>query len=212
MKGLLWKDFYMIKEYCKPYLVISMTFLVTGAIGTANAFMIVFPAVLAGMIPTVLLSVEEKCRWNLYGDVLPDSRFRAVSEKYLLAVIWDICILAGTAAAQGLGMVWGGRFDWGRYAVLLSMTASTGLLSAALMLPFLFKFGAEKGKSGYLAVFSLAVAGWTVVSVMQIFHPNHEIALFSAGWRGALVSVLGSIAVFVASWRLSLQIYRKREL
>lgn len=212
MKGLLLKDWYMMKEYCKSYILITLVFIVVGVSGTANMFMLVFPSVLMALIPVTLISLEEKCRWNVYCDVLPDSRRRAVSEKYLLTVLLEGIILFFNALAQGISMISRGSFTWGRYAGVLSLIVVSGLLGAALMLPPVFKYGAEKGKSIYMAVYFLFVAFWSVVAVRQVLRLGANAAETPFGWGIFLALGICSAAVFAGSWVLSLRIYRKREI
>ncbi len=59
MKGLLLKDFYMTKKYCKIYLLMAAVFLAISCVGNTNMVFAFFPIILSGMIPINLLTYDE---------------------------------------------------------------------------------------------------------------------------------------------------------
>ena len=61
MKGLILKDLYMMKHYCKSYLIIAIVFLIVSLSDTvANMFFLFYPCMLCGIIPINLLGYDER--------------------------------------------------------------------------------------------------------------------------------------------------------
>ena len=60
MSGLLLKDFYLMRKYCRGYAVIVVIFIMVSCIGDTNAFLLFYPCVLSGLIPITLLSYDER--------------------------------------------------------------------------------------------------------------------------------------------------------
>ena len=81
MKGLLLKDLYMSAKYCRAFIAIVIIFLAVSFWGDGNAFFIIYPVLLAGIIPTSLISYDERHKWDKYSGTLPYSRAQLVSAK-----------------------------------------------------------------------------------------------------------------------------------
>ena len=71
MKGLILKDLYMIKSYCKSYLLIAVVFFAVSFAGNNNMFFAFYPCLLCGMIPVTLLGYDERSRWIQYSGTMP---------------------------------------------------------------------------------------------------------------------------------------------
>ena len=56
MQGLLLKDWYMIKKYCRAYLLLAIIFTVVSFFGEDNLFLIFYPCLLCGVIPVNLIA------------------------------------------------------------------------------------------------------------------------------------------------------------
>ena len=60
MKGLLLKDWYMMKKYCRYYLFVSIGFIILSMISSGNMFFVFYPCLLCGMISVNLLGYDER--------------------------------------------------------------------------------------------------------------------------------------------------------
>ena len=87
MKGLLLKDWYMMKKYCRYYLFVSIGFIILSMMSSGNMFFIFYPCLLAGMIPVNLLGYDERSRWTEYVGTLPYTKTQIVSAKYLIEAL-----------------------------------------------------------------------------------------------------------------------------
>ena len=81
MKGLLLKDLYMAAKYCRAFLLIVVVFLAVSFFGDDNIFFVVYPAMIAGIVPVTLISYDERDKWDLYAGTLPYTGSQPVSSK-----------------------------------------------------------------------------------------------------------------------------------
>ena len=74
MKGLLLKDAYMAAKYCRAYLLIVAVFLIAAPFSGDNLFLMMYPCILASMVPVNLLAYDAQSKWEQYAGTLPCSR------------------------------------------------------------------------------------------------------------------------------------------
>ena len=206
MKGLLLKDFYMSKAYCKSYLLIIVAFLAASFIG-GNLFFIYYPCLLGGMVPVTLLAYDERSRFIRYCSTLPVSRAQFVSEKYLIGLLSQLAVILLTGVAHGIRMRVNGTFAAGEFAVLLLSMLLVSMLGASIPLPFIFRYGVEKGRISYYVMVGFVCAAGFLLSGRFQGKPAdmHSSLIF------AVLSLLG-IGVYIFSQYLSAAFFKKREL
>lgn len=206
MKGLLLKDWYMMKKTCRAYLLLIVVFLAASVWTDDNAFLVFYPCVLTGMIPVTLLSYDERSGWDRYCGALPCTRAEFVTGKYLMGLLAQLSVLALTAAAQAARLRMTGAFSWHTLAARLGVVWSLALLAATLTPPLMFRWGVEKGRLAYYVVIGIICGGSVVVGLSGM-------ALGAALPSGTLAGmVLAALGLYALSWRLSVRLYEKREL
>ena len=200
MKGLLLKDYYMTVKYCRMLILMVLIFAAVSAVSN-SIFLISYPFIIAGVLPVSLYAYDEKSGWCSYADAMPYSRAQQVSAKYISALVFICLVMLICTVGKALT---GDSFieDFS----LLVMLCGTGLLSAAVLLPFVLKFGSEKGRWAYYAVIIIA---W--VSAAAVFDTGSAVALELTGTAAACI-LAGCVLLFGLSWLLSIKIYEKREL
>lgn len=119
MKGLLLKDWYMMKKYCRSYFLIAAVFIAVSLFGNDNLFFIFYPCLLCGMIPVNLLGYDERSRWMQYSGTMPYTKAQIVSAKYLIGLLAQVTMLIVTGIAQGIKMTVAGNFVFGEFVVLM---------------------------------------------------------------------------------------------
>ncbi len=207
MKGLLLKDLYMIRAYCKSYLLIVVIFLVVSFLG-GNTFFIYYPCLLCGMIPINLLAYDESSRFAQYSISLPVSRSLFVSEKYIIGLVAQTVVLIVSGAVQIVRMNLVGSFAAEEFLVIMLSLLLVSLLASAIPLPLIFRNGVEKGRIAYYVMIGVVCGAGFIFSNVFNFEEASEAPstlLF------ALLAVLG-ICIYALSWRLSIVFYKKREL
>lgn len=200
MKGLLLKDYYMTVKYCRMLILMVLIFAAVSAVSN-SIFLISYPFIIAGVLPVSLYAYDEKSGWCSYADAMPYSRAQQVSAKYISALVFICLVMLICTVGKALT---GDSFieDFS----LLVMLCGTGLLSAAVLLPFVLKFGSEKGRWAYYAVIIIAC-----VIAAAVFDTGSAVALELTGAAAACI-LAGCVLLFGLSWLLSIKIYEKREL
>lgn len=163
MKGLLLKDWYMIKTYCKLYLVMAVLFLAASFVSSDNLFFVFYPCLLCGMIPVNLLAYDERSHWNQYSCTLPYTRAQLVCAKYLVGLFCQLAVLLAAGIVQSLKM--GFTPDLG--VLMLSMLTIASFASA-IPLPFIFKLGVEKGRTAYYVMIGFVCGASVLLSLIHI--------------------------------------------
>lgn len=210
MKGLLWKDFYMIQKYCKAMLVPVIVFLAVSMVDdySSNLLFLFYPVVLMGLVPVTILAYDEKCRWLTYGETFPYSREQLVSVKYLISLLlmcgaWLVSFVLQLIRVK-LNLV----ALHEHILFMLVFVLAIGLLSSGILFPIVFKLGTEKGRFAYMSTIILICAGGFILTSLD----DLKIVLpISANTLSVLIFMV-SVVIFFLSWLLSIQIYKKREL
>ena len=208
MKGLLLKDWYMMKKYCRAYLLIAVVFIAVSLFSNDNMFFVFYPCLLCGMIPINLLGYDERSRWMQYSGTLPYTKTQIVSGKYLIGLLSQITILVATGVAQAAKMLIAHNFELGDFAVLMLLMLIVSTLTSSICLPFVFKLGVEKGRTAYYVMIGFVCGASVLASsilrgqLVSEIQPNLILVL---------VAVAG-IGIYILSWYLSIVFFKKREI
>lgn len=208
MKALLLKDYYMAMKYCKSHLLILLGFIALSFLSEDNLFFVFYPCILGGIIPVNLLSYDEKSKWLQYSGTMPYTKGQIVSSKYLVGLISQALILVLTGTAHAVRMSMNGTFKLADFGILVLMLFILATVTSSISLPFMFKWGVEKGRAAYYAMIILvcAFSGGATVLLEEDLIANiqlHHILL--------IISVVG-LALYILSWYLSIVFYKKREI
>ena len=206
MKGLPKKDLIMLYKYCRITLLSCLLFTLVGGFANGNLFFVVYPVVIGSVMAQSLLSYDERSGWDSYCDSLPLSRPQIVTEKYLLALLlFGVFFVLGILSRVILLL----RGESASFFTAMAVMAAGGLLVPSVLLPFSFRFGTEKGRIVYLVAIGLVCAFGAAVSGGRGMEGESAFTLGSAPAMGVLAL---SAVVFLISWRLAIQFYKKREL
>lgn len=204
MKGLLLKDTYMTVRLCRMFLLLDVVFLGVWMFGNGDLFFLTYPCLLTTMVPMTLISYDEREKWDVFAATLPYSRAQIVSCKYLIGLCLSVLILAVAAVGQIFRRTPGGTAE---FLTMLPVLLSACLLAPAVLYPFVFRFGAEKGRVVYYVVIAVVCGGSMVLQNMEVA------SLLGSLSVGSLpAGVLIAAAVYAGSWLLSIRLYAKREL
>lgn len=207
MKGLLLKDWFMMKSYCKAYVFIVAVFLGVALFNEGNMFFLIYPSMLGGLIPITLLSYDERSHWNQYCCTLPATKAEFVSAKYLIGLLTSITLIVITVLSQFAKMVVTGRYNISDLVVLFFVLLIISLIPPACCLPFMYKLGVEKGRLAYYFVIGLICALAVIAASFISFASDIELKPNLV--MGILV--IAALVIYVTSWRLSIKFYERRE-
>ncbi len=207
MKGLLLKDFYMTIKYCRAYLLTTAAFIL-GSVYSDNTFFIFYPCFFCGMISVTLLGYDERSKWSQYCEALPYTKTQIVSGKYLIGLFAQIAAIALSALTQAVKMNIRGTFNSKNYLILMALLLICSCLFSSIILPFIFKFGVEKGRIAYY----ILIGAVCVVSAAAttLFENMETVVKFSAN-ELFLILCIAAVGIYVLSWYLSIVFYKKRD-
>lgn len=201
MKGLLIKDLYMIKKYCRMLILMIGVFLFISA-SSEGAIFSIYPVVLAGLIPSTLIAYEERAKWDVYSCVLPVTKAQTVIEKYIISIGGILAAVVLSCGAQTVKMIAGGGFSGHALLDFFVMIVTVALLGPVVVLPFTFGLGLEKGR----IVYYISVG---VICALAVTTASLELSLISIS---SIVVLLFDIIVVAVSAFISIKLYEKREL
>lgn len=208
MKGLLLKDWYMMKQYCRYYLFCAVGFTALSVISSGNMFFVFYPCLLCGMIPVNLIGYDERSRWMQYCGTLPYTKAQVVSGKYLIGLFSQLTVLLVIGTAQAAKMIISGNFDFGEFAVLILLMLIVSMLSSSISLPFIFKLGVEKGRTAYYVMVGFVCGASVLASGLFRGELGIEIKL------NLVLTILAIVAIgiYIFSWYMSIVFYKKHEI
>ena len=208
MKGLLLKDWYMMKKYCRYYLFCAIGFTILSVMSSGNMFFVFYPCLLCGMIPVNLIGYDERSRWMQYCGTLPYTKAQVVSGKYLIGLFSQLSVLLVIGIAQAAKMIISGNFNFGEFTVLVLLMLIVSTISSSISLPFIFKLGVEKGRTAYYVMIGFVCGASVLASSLLKSQLGIEIKL---NLILAVLTVVG-IGIYILSWYLSIVFFKKREI
>lgn len=208
MLGFVKKDLLLVKNNFKSILialVIYAFFIITNEMDAS----FIFPFMMF-MIIISTFSYDDYNKWNTYAVTLPGGRENVIKGKYMVTTI----LILGVSI---LGLILSLTFSGlrGHFDLEYTLSSCLGYLAAIIFMisivyPIIFKYGSEKGRIA-MYIFSLLF----VVIVGFIFKFKFQVSkafLVFLDNYGLYIILSIVIVMFIASYFISLKIYRKKEL
>lgn len=214
MKGLLLKDFYILKHiYAKNLILVLVLYTILG-LAMEMSFFLSILGWMFGFYVVGLLSVDKTSNWDFYAATLPLSKPLLVGEKFVLLLL---CTLAGL----GYSALMSPLVQW-RMGTPIPESLFTALIVNllvlfyfGLMMPFVYKFGVEKARTGMLL--AIAAFGGVIMFLGGTGRLSDETPVTALAWVNEnpfpAVALLAAavVAVYVVCWLISVAIYNKKE-
>lgn len=212
MKGLFLTDIYMAMKYCRAYVLLTVVFLAVSFFGSDTMFFVLYPVLLAGMLPVTLLGYSERFKWNRYCDLLPVTRRQYVTEKYLFSGGLLVLVLLLVMGTHWVREWRSDSFDLVEYELFLLMAMLFGFVSPSVILPCIFKWGSEKGKIAYYVIVGLSCSFLPIQEMIPRNPHTGAVTLWSFPSSAIPCAVILCMLLFAGSWWISVKVYEKREL
>lgn len=193
MKGILLKDMMTLKRTMLLYLVLIVFFAVSNG-GSGAAFAMFYSIAM----PVNMIAVDERSRFDRLMPMLPVRRIDCVLDKYIGA--WGCLALAAVLGIVGESVKAGALV----LSPVILPAVAVCLISQAITLPLLFKFGVDQGRMIYMiAIIVMAGLLGALGSLIdgQFFVP--------AQWLTAL-ALLAGVALNAGSILVSERVYLGR--
>ncbi len=216
MKGLLVKDFLLIKGQARFFLLVI-------GIAALMSFTMNDPSFIMGYLTIVIsifslssISYDEFNNGNAFLFTLPVTRRKYVLEKYLFSgILGTAALLLSVVLSLILGFIQDMVPSFEVYLAAPAILALM-LLFLALMLPIQLKFGAEKGRVVMIAtfggVFLLGLGGVKLAKALGVDLLEGLIALLQNHLPLAVgLGLLAIAGAVLLSIRISICIMEKKE-
>ncbi|HWP50196.1 MAG TPA: ABC-2 transporter permease [Clostridia bacterium] len=207
MKGLLLKDILTLKSYARTISILVVVYLVAGITWDNVYFCAGMSGILCAMMVISSFSYDNYAKWDKYGTSLPVTRSDMVGAKYLLALIMTGVGVVITCLLYAVFMLVS-KGDFSELLPIIFGTTGAALFLVMVLLPCIYKFGAEKARMamviiGVLITLILSLLAWLLPEDMNI--TAVKVLLFAAL---PIMEALG----FYISYKLSCRIYQGKEL
>ena len=160
------------------------------------------------MIPVHLLGYDERSRWTEYVGTLPYTKTQIVSAKYLIGLFTQIAMLTVICITQGVKMGIEGNFILKEFLLLMMLLLIMASVASSLTLPFVFKYGVEKGRGAYYVMIGVVCSGSIIATTIFKEGLQNEMQLNAV----LPIACLIGVGIYAISWYLSVVFYKKREL
>lgn len=148
MKGLLLKDVYVLTAQMRFFLVLILLFAVIPSYSMSG-----FAIIYAAMLPYTSIAYDERSKWDQLAGMMPYSTRQVVLSKFLLGYL---CVAIATAVSLLSALV----IPSGKASPASLLTAAcVALTIMAVTLPFMLRFGVERGRMLFILVIVAAACG-----------------------------------------------------
>ena len=213
MKGLLCKDFMLLKEQKLSLLLIFAIAVGMTTFSASPSFAIGYFSFIGGSFTLSTISYDEADNGNAFLFSLPISRKEYAREKYLLGLtLGGGCWLFSSVFAVLAGFLQGHDISDIFFTALFMFPFLLLLLS--IMLPLHLKFGGEKGRIAIIIV--MGILFFTILSVGKVLQAAQIQLSFpsSLAANGAIVLLaflLAGLCVLLLSYQISAAIMKRKE-
>lgn len=211
MTGLLKKDFRLLANYGKAVVLMMGVFLVA-AIYLKNISFSAGVIMIMSLLMTVnTISYDDMAHFTEFSVTLPLSRTKQVVEKYMLS----FCILTiGVGIVAVLNVIfrilWPENTDMMENVSSMLLCLAIGLVMLSLMIPLVYKFGAEKAR---VIIILIGVSPALLLTLVMQGSENAAVASISDQMLFLLFSSspLIGIACMAISCLISIRIFKNKE-
>lgn len=207
MKGLLTKDFYMLKKHGIVFLGISVLFFVMSITTVQSMYFSYYSIAMISIFPITILAYDEAYKWNKYEAILPISRAIAVCEKYMLLII----LVFPAILIECLIFRFAIGFSTDEILSLASLMLFCGLIAPIIIFPVTFRFGYTKGRLINILIIAILSATITIVNMKNISGGTMIEGKFTPMGDAFLFAFI-AVVLFIISLICSIVLYKKREL
>ncbi len=216
IKGLLVKDFLLLKSYIRNIIIcigLFATIIFSDSSSDMSIVGVMMIMLLFSMLVLTTFSYDERQHADRYLLTLPISRKDMVIEKYILAVITLIMgVVIGTLISMGLTY-----FLLGKSPNLEEMFSATmGCMVAvvflqAVQIPCIYKWGAEKGR---MQIYIVGMIVFVIGILLSTFAPKLQLDFSVFNNYDFLIPVFFLILMalfYFVSYKLSNKIVNKKD-
>lgn len=208
MRGLIKKDFLMIKGNISFVLIVALVLFITSFFGNENYILI--PSFISAMLTFSTFSYDEFNHFDAFVVTFPNGKKNVVKAKYIVSILLIILLSVITFIIILALSIFKSEINIQEYIDMLLGVTTGIMIFITIFYPFIFKFGIEKARLGiFVGVFG-------IVGILSFLAPKLEefslpIEEFLNRW-GMILILLIVILACLTSYKISEKIYLKKEL
>ena len=208
MIGFIKKDLLMIKSNLKLVGIIFIVFFIMALQGEVDISFV--PALISVMLFMSTFSYDEYNKWDAYAITLPNGRKNVVKSKYIATLILIVSAIITTIILNLLVGMINHQLDYEEVLSTMLGCCFGIMLIQAIVYPFIFKYGIEKGRIG------LFVGTFGVVAIIGLLSKTVDITIpstfinFLDQYCFLIIPII-LIIILSVSYKISERIYLKKE-
>ncbi len=190
MRGLLLKDYLVVKKELLKLLAISTIFVLIG-----NSF--VMMAVMIGIyIPVIVVAYDERAKWDKFANMSPYKTEELIGSKYILGVISIFLITAFILGVDWMKMYLLPEYSFDSKSILL--VSAVALIFQAIYLPIMLVMGVEKGRYIFvLLFFGVGALGGLIADPIAAMRFMSSISIPAVYLIGVIANIM---SIFITSY------------
>ncbi len=206
MKGLIKKDFLILKRSSKMILFLLVIYFICSidANGMESSILPFMMAVLCNST----FSYDEYNKWDPYAMTLPGKKNTVIAAKYAMTLVVMMIAFVFTVVISYIMGIVRGDYSLGISFQDGLLGVSLGILAIAIIFPLIIKFGLEKGRIAIM-IGSIGLAAFFMI-VGSIIEVPKNVAGFLEVYLVYLLPLL-AMTLLIGSYFLSTKIYSKKE-
>ena len=198
MKGLLWKDYYVVNRQMRFFAIIILVFAIL-----PNYYIQLFAITYAGLLPYSVIAHDEQSHWDALAGMMPYSVRDLVLSKYILG--WAPALIISLVALVA-GRLEQGIFPQASRPAGVLPALCVALVCIAVSLPFLFRFGSNRGRQ--IMMMALIVVACGTSGALSALLSLGEMTWLSG--KVVLLLPLLAVAANAVSVPVSMAMYRRK--
>lgn len=205
MRGLLVKDFLVLKKQLKFFLIAMVLWSLTPGL-SSHAFATLFSA----MLPITAIAYDERSKWNAFAAMMPYSPRNIVFEKYILGYIIMAAFFVMSIISNFIfSFVYPHASSNYTNSAVLIMPMCAALLMIAFVLPIVFKIGVEKARIALMICVGVFTAVMTLLGASSKFSADILSKLSGTGF--SLIMIFTAAAANIISVPVAVRCFKNKE-
>lgn len=209
MVGLVYKDLMVMRRTLLLYGAMGLVYVVIAIAGDQYGMVFALMMIVSAMVPVSAISYDERSKWDRIVNTMPLSRKEVVLAKYLLAILLtavsSVLIFAFYMLVPEMPLA--------EKAITTAIMAMMAMVYQAALMPVMFKFGSEKGRTIMLAILFVPAVLIFAIGEMNIIDFG-AVGAFLDRNEAIVPYILAGIVlvIYSLSMALSVKIYQKKDL
>ena len=219
MRGMILKDFYLLKEMKKVlmlFLLFSFVMLAVSKPGEGENFVLGYINIMAVSLGLNVFAYDDYNNGRMFLMTLPVTRREYVREKYVFSMMCSVAGWFFTVIATIISLNVKGKMVLNEWIPIYAVFLFIGILTIALTQPFMIKYGPEKGRTAmilFLIIIFVGIVGGA--KYLEITGKGLEKFIYPVIKMGVapLIGIASAVVLVILciSYNLSVRLMEEKE-